>query len=147
MRPEIHHADEGMAGYAVTAFLTFLRARVKIENDAHVSRSARDGQAGNCIAEGFLATGLPALQPVDVAKGHAPGSETLFQIVHHFFQGLKRRLFRIRRRNHRGAILFFTPQQIQGHGNGADAAHMIPIAQLGDRIQKFRGMLLIERFH
>src|ERR1035441_2614164 len=79
LRPKIHHADEGMAGYAVAAFLILFRTRIEIEFDADVSGSAGHGEARDCIAERFLPTGLAGRPAGGIAPGEAPGSRSAFR--------------------------------------------------------------------
>src|SRR5277367_1609142 len=110
---EIDHADERVPGYAVAALLIFGRNRIKVEYDTHVSRSTGYRQTVHRIAERLFATGLPALQPVDIAKRYAPGSERFLQIADHRFERFERRLFGLGRRKHGSAILFFAPEEIQ----------------------------------
>src|SRR5215813_13905389 len=75
LRRKLYDADERMAGHTVTAFLVFFRTRIEIEYDPDVARRSGDGKALHIIAERLFSARLPALQPVEIAPGHAPCPE------------------------------------------------------------------------
>src|SRR5436305_4632629 len=85
--PELDDADVGVAEVAVAPLLPSFGARVEVKDDAERAGSARHWQARAGVAERLVAARVHALETVDLAPRHAPGSPVPLQAGDRRFEG------------------------------------------------------------